>query len=47
MQSIPFENGVLALFRYEPKEIDQSELSAFAYLSEFFYYKSLRKFLIS
>jgi hypothetical protein len=32
MQSVPFENGVLALFRYEPKEAEQDELSAFAYL---------------
>lgn len=32
MQSVPFENGVLALFRYEPKEPEQCELSAFAYL---------------
>jgi hypothetical protein len=32
MQSVPFQNGVLSLFRYEPKENDQEELSAFAYL---------------
>lgn len=32
MQSIPFQNGVLALFQYEPKETNQGELNAFAYL---------------